>query len=100
MGDNKYYRKKYEEFHKVKLEPHQVIHHKDHNRKNNDINNLEVMDYSEHSSMHHAGVKKPKHKKQTLSKKKEPLYYENNFQRILKNPKLQFEVNRYVKSET
>lgn len=33
----------------------EVVHHKDHNRSNNDPSNLEVMTSSEHSSLHRKG---------------------------------------------
>lgn len=34
------------------LENWEVVHHKDHNRKNNDLSNLEVMSWSDHTKMH------------------------------------------------
>ena len=34
------------------LEPGEVIHHKDHNKHNNDISNLELMDSKAHNRMH------------------------------------------------
>lgn len=42
-----------------KLRMDEVVHHKDHNKLNNRINNLEVMKLSDHNSLHHAGLKKP-----------------------------------------
>lgn len=35
-----------------KLRSDEIIHHKDHNRSNNDISNLEIMTRSEHSRLH------------------------------------------------
>ncbi len=35
-----------------RLTPHEVVHHKDHDRRNNALENLEVMIDGEHSSMH------------------------------------------------
>ena len=35
-----------------KLDPNEIVHHKDGNKLNNDINNLEVMTWGEHSKLH------------------------------------------------
>lgn len=35
-----------------------VVHHKDGNRKNNNISNLKLMTQEEHTSLHHAGRRK------------------------------------------
>ena len=40
-----------------KLELWEIVHHKDGNKQNDHIKNLEVMDLSVHTSMHHAGSK-------------------------------------------
>lgn len=40
------------------LSANEVVHHKDHNKKNNDIENLEVLDALEHSKLHAAEKKK------------------------------------------
>lgn len=34
------------------LEPNEIVHHKDHNKKNNVVENLEVMDSREHNRQH------------------------------------------------
>ena len=34
------------------LEPNEIVHHKDGNKHNNDISNLELMDSKEHNRMH------------------------------------------------
>jgi hypothetical protein len=36
-----------------KLEPYEVVHHKDGNRTNNHLENLEVLDASSHAALHH-----------------------------------------------
>lgn len=43
----------YEDYHKCTILPNGVIHHKDKNRTNNNIDNLELMDSFEHLSLHH-----------------------------------------------
>lgn len=48
----KQHRKVMEDYLGRKLRPDEVVHHKDHNRANNDISNLEVMTKSEHSRLH------------------------------------------------
>ncbi len=42
------------------LETWEIVHHKDGNKENDSIDNLEVLNASEHSSNHNAGIKKPK----------------------------------------
>ena len=37
------------------LSPNEVVHHKDGNKKNNNIDNLEIMSNSEHSKFHNRG---------------------------------------------
>lgn len=46
------HRKVMEDYLGRKLRPDEIVHHKDHNRANNDISNLEVMTRSEHSRLH------------------------------------------------
>lgn len=41
-----------------KLEIWEIVHHKDRNKTNDLIDNLEVMDISEHNSLHHAGIRR------------------------------------------
>ena len=45
----------YEDFHKCTLLPNAFIHHKDGNRSNNRIDNLELISPSEHSTLHQTG---------------------------------------------
>jgi len=42
----------YEIFHNYKLKLNEIVHHKDENINNNNINNLEKMNKSEHTSFH------------------------------------------------
>jgi hypothetical protein len=42
---------------KRKLSIHEIVHHKDGNKKNNRLSNLEIMTAEEHTSLHHAGSK-------------------------------------------
>lgn len=35
-----------------KLRSDEIVHHKDHNRANNDISNLEIMTRAEHTRLH------------------------------------------------
>ncbi|QYC52504.1 HNH endonuclease [Salmonella phage SSBI34] len=37
----------------IKLTPDLIVHHKDENKLNNELTNLEVMTYSEHARHHH-----------------------------------------------
>jgi len=46
------HRKLYEEYHNVKLTSNDIIHHKDGNKLNNSINNLELLTRSEHINRH------------------------------------------------
>jgi hypothetical protein len=43
-----------------KLTRNEHVHHKNHNRSDNRIQNLEVMEKGKHISLHHRGVSKPK----------------------------------------
>lgn len=47
-----------EEFLGRKLESDEVVHHINGNKKDDRIQNLEVMDEREHQSLHHAGIKR------------------------------------------
>ena len=38
------------------LQPNEVVHHKDGDKKNNSPDNLEVIDRAEHSRLHHSGI--------------------------------------------
>jgi len=40
-----------------KLDIWECVHHKNHNRQDDRIENLEVIDLSDHISLHHAGVR-------------------------------------------
>jgi len=41
-----------------RLEPWEVVHHKDGNPSNNAIDNLEVVEFGAHTAEHHAGTRK------------------------------------------
>ena len=47
-------------FNRVELTIHEIVHHIDENKKNDDVKNLEVCSTEEHISNHHAGSKKPR----------------------------------------
>jgi len=40
-----------------KLDIWEVVHHKDGDKTNDSVENLEVLDASNHTSLHHAGLK-------------------------------------------
>lgn len=46
----------YEDYHKCTLAPKVAIHHKDGNKTNNKISNLELMTVSEHRRLHTTGI--------------------------------------------
>jgi hypothetical protein len=50
-------------FHNVKLNPFEIIHHKDKNKENDNIKNLELTTQEEHTTKHHAGQKYKARKK-------------------------------------
>jgi hypothetical protein len=41
-----------------RLEPWELVHHKDGNKTNNSIENLEVVEWGEHTAQHHKGGRK------------------------------------------
>ncbi len=49
-----------------KLEPWEVVHHKDGNQLNNALENLEIMDCGEHTAKHHIGTRKGYDEKRTM----------------------------------
>ena len=49
-----------------KLEIWEVVHHKNHNKQDDTIGNLQVIDSSEHTSLHHAGVRGRKYTKRKV----------------------------------
>jgi hypothetical protein len=51
------------------LSRYEVVHHKDGNKRNNDINNLEVMDLSQHSKHHRTGIEISPETKKKLSER-------------------------------
>jgi len=59
--EKKEHRKIWKKYHGAIPEGY-VIHHKDGNKKNNNIENLQAMKSEEHLSLHHAGLKKKGHK--------------------------------------
>ena len=44
-----------------KLSIYECVHHKDEDKTNDSISNLEVIDSSEHTSLHHGGTKRKRH---------------------------------------
>lgn len=48
------------------LEPWEVVHHKDGNPSNNDIENLEVQDFGSHTAEHHRGTRKSRDAKRSM----------------------------------
>ena len=52
VGKKYEHREKMEQYLGRKLEKNEVVHHKDGNRHNNDLDNLEVMSRSEHTRLH------------------------------------------------
>ena len=67
-GNVKVHRAIMEEHLGRRLRPDEVVHHKDGDKTNNDISNLEVLTWSEHSSLHR---KKELQEGKTLFKAKE-----------------------------
>jgi hypothetical protein len=49
-----------------KLEPWELVHHKDGNTQNNDISNLEIMQFGEHTAQHHLGGRKSEDTRRTM----------------------------------
>jgi len=45
------------------LEPGEVVHHINQDKSDDRLENLQLMSREEHSSLHHAGLKKVRHKK-------------------------------------
>ena len=60
-GNNKKYlhRLVYEDFWNVKLSKEMDVHHKDGNKLNNEISNLQLLTHGEHSSLHNSGKNHP-----------------------------------------
>ena len=50
------------------LSRYEIVHHKDGNKRNNDINNLEVMDLSQHTKLHRTGIERSTETKKKISK--------------------------------
>lgn len=50
-----------------KLEPWEHVHHKDGDKLNNAINNLEVIDGAEHIRIHHEGMERSDQAKKTMA---------------------------------
>jgi len=41
-----------------RLEPWEIVHHKDGDQSNNNLDNLEVLEFGEHTTLHHTGARK------------------------------------------
>lgn len=67
-----------------KLVRSEHVHHKDGNKQNNDISNLEILSSSQHAKEHHTGVPKSEELKSKLSASMKGKYVgENSFTNIL-----------------
>lgn len=73
-----------------KLNRNEVVHHKDGNKLNNDINNLELMSLSEHSKRHQIGRR---HSEETKEK-----YRKRKLGSIAPNRKLSDDDIRYIRN--
>lgn len=51
-----------------KLKRYEIVHHKDHNKLNNEFRNLEIQRDIDHASMHHAGSKREDQKSNPSNK--------------------------------
>jgi len=49
------------------MEQHEIVHHKDGNKQNNEISNLEIMQNGEHTTRHHTGRKATDETKELIS---------------------------------
>ena len=50
-----------------KLDVSEAVHHKNHNRSDNRLENLEVMDHGAHTTMHHTGLKRSDETRRRIS---------------------------------
>lgn len=51
------------------LESHEVVHHLNEKKHDNRLSNLELMNHSDHTIMHHTGAKRSKETKDLIAKK-------------------------------
>jgi len=58
----------FEDHHNIEIPEDSIIHHKDGNKLNNDIDNLILMSRGEHSTLHHIGMKHSDETKKNFSK--------------------------------
>jgi len=61
------HRLKMEEHLGRRLEPYEIVHHKDGNRLNNEISNLEIMTFPEHTRHHNIGAQRSDRAKSTMA---------------------------------
>jgi hypothetical protein len=71
------HRKIMEDYLGRKLKRNEVVHHKDGNKNNNKLDNLEVMSLSKHSKMHQSGVKRSIETKKKISEANRNRIYNN-----------------------
>jgi len=93
-----------------KLELWEIVHHKDGNKENDDLGNLEVLNNEEHISYHHSGTRNRKNKPSTKSNKlKQEVINKifqlskitNNYSKIARELKISDNtIRRYLKNKT
>ncbi len=91
--DTKYYRSsKYGLLHRYIWEKEKgpipdnyIIHHKDCNPGNNNIDNLQMISWGEHSSLHHSGLKRSEETKYKISKALIGITRDDDFKKAVSN---------------
>ena len=74
-----------EQYLKRKLNKNEIVHHKDGDKSNNNIDNLEVMSLSDHSRLHQLGNHKSLDTKEKIKQNTEKLWKDSNFDSIKKS---------------
>lgn len=78
----------FEDFYQIKLPTHIHIHHEDGNKLNNEIWNLIPMTNSEHSIMHHTGVKFSKERCKKISEARKGFKYSEESKQKMREAKI------------